>query len=711
MGLVATGNSALLAVLMDQPQKDSTGFIDTVGMPLSEEKILAAPSAPSVAAGASGAITATRYWKISEVINSMAETAASTATAGTALAAEQGALTSIPAPSDSRVIQTRIYASDDGTLYGYVGMITRYRSSGEITSSVTGLEDATWGGTYTGAGSDGFFEVEIMTAATPDTFRWRKNGGSWTSGVAITGSAQTLSDGVTITFAATTGHTVGDVFKYGARSTKFNDNVATPDYTRRPLSASEVAANHGFRGFNPNSVTMMPDQKQEESAEITGYVGKGRSYPGLKSFEFAQAHDLRPGLNAFLGIHQLGEPDSITAIDGTEVFKYVTSPSTAISKPRSFTPLIWEGSPSIRPEMFPGVLVETRTYKFEEGKLHSVEIKLKGTRHSLVGFGTEGTAGTYADNRAPVVVGVLRSDIVSFDVNVTTAPTGGTFKIKCRVNGNAYGSTETTIPYDTGAGNIQKAGTGAPSAWVELVDENGVALGADTGENREPVLIYFPGDCSTLSSNDDWNWLAAGMLIPAVGTGSSPYSGKALRKERESRLAAPHFQFLHDPYGETIATDTSTIAKILDGSLEIDFPLEPVRELDSEAKTPKSYDKTAALGWRFEGTRRYDSRVYQEYVHRDERRGAKLSLLGAPVPNVIPGSVPTSYRSGTIWDVPQFAFSETPKRTVSGRGIITETIVGEAEKSDVDGEDIFIETTYSRRLWLPSGMSLTNASA
>ena len=34
--------------------------------------------------------------------------------------------------------------------------------------------------------------------------------GAWTTGVAVTGSAQTLDDGVTVTFAATTGHTLDD---------------------------------------------------------------------------------------------------------------------------------------------------------------------------------------------------------------------------------------------------------------------------------------------------------------------------------------------------------------------------------------------------------------------------------------------------------------------------------------------------------------------
>jgi hypothetical protein len=72
-----------------------------------------------------------------------------------------------------------------------------------------GLNDATSGGTYSGTGPT-TFDVEIDATGTPDTFKWRKGAAAYTTGVAITGAAQTLSDGVTVTFAATTGHTLAD---------------------------------------------------------------------------------------------------------------------------------------------------------------------------------------------------------------------------------------------------------------------------------------------------------------------------------------------------------------------------------------------------------------------------------------------------------------------------------------------------------------------
>lgn len=80
-----------------------------------------------------------------------------------------------------------------------------------IQTTGSGLSDVTAGGTYSGSTFDTFL-VEITSDGTPDVFKWNKNGGAYTTGVNVTGSAQTLSDGVTITFAATTGHTLADAW-------------------------------------------------------------------------------------------------------------------------------------------------------------------------------------------------------------------------------------------------------------------------------------------------------------------------------------------------------------------------------------------------------------------------------------------------------------------------------------------------------------------
>ncbi len=89
-----------------------------------------------------------------------------------------------------------------------------YTIIGSTTFTGTGLNDATFGGTYTGD-TNKTYRVEIDATGSPDTFKWSDDGGStWqATGVAITGSAQTLNDGVTITFTNTTGHTLGDYWE------------------------------------------------------------------------------------------------------------------------------------------------------------------------------------------------------------------------------------------------------------------------------------------------------------------------------------------------------------------------------------------------------------------------------------------------------------------------------------------------------------------
>lgn len=84
-----------------------------------------------------------------------------------------------------------------------------------ITFSGAGLNDVTFGGTYTGNAVQ-TLRVQIVTAAAPDTYEWSIDGGAtWAvASVAIVAGAMALNyTGVTVTFAATTGHTVGNYWQ------------------------------------------------------------------------------------------------------------------------------------------------------------------------------------------------------------------------------------------------------------------------------------------------------------------------------------------------------------------------------------------------------------------------------------------------------------------------------------------------------------------
>ena len=96
-------------------------------------------------------------------------------------------------------------------------------SIGSITFTGTGLDDMTNGGTFIGASALNYrIEIDGLNPPfDPDEFKWSDDGGStWdATGVTITGSAQTLNNGVTITFGSTSGHTVGDRWDFSTTVT------------------------------------------------------------------------------------------------------------------------------------------------------------------------------------------------------------------------------------------------------------------------------------------------------------------------------------------------------------------------------------------------------------------------------------------------------------------------------------------------------------
>lgn len=117
-------------------------------------------------------------------------------------------------------------------------------ASGTVASEVfdgSGLDDLTSSGTYSAA-DRAQYEIEIDAVGTPDTFKWRVNtisalgvttNGSYTPGVAITGASQSLSNGVAVTFAATTGHTLADKWTievYGQNHHVFKITSTPPPY-------------------------------------------------------------------------------------------------------------------------------------------------------------------------------------------------------------------------------------------------------------------------------------------------------------------------------------------------------------------------------------------------------------------------------------------------------------------------------------------------
>ncbi len=85
-------------------------------------------------------------------------------------------------------------------------------------SGASGLDDATFSGTYSGGTIPNTIDVIIDSTGIPDTFAYSGSNGDGNcptvTNVPITGSAQIICGGVSVTFGATTGHTLYDYWDY-----------------------------------------------------------------------------------------------------------------------------------------------------------------------------------------------------------------------------------------------------------------------------------------------------------------------------------------------------------------------------------------------------------------------------------------------------------------------------------------------------------------
>ena len=105
--------------------------------------------------------------------------------------------------------------NEQTNVYGSVNPVSAGKSAPIAQTTGTGLNDLSVDRTgLTGVESQEY-DIVIDATGAPDTFKWRSRvpAGSWgayTTGVAITGGWQTLSNGVKIKFAATTGHTLNN---------------------------------------------------------------------------------------------------------------------------------------------------------------------------------------------------------------------------------------------------------------------------------------------------------------------------------------------------------------------------------------------------------------------------------------------------------------------------------------------------------------------
>lgn len=608
------------------------------------------------------------------------------------------------------------------------GRLTKPSPPSSDTFAGTGLSDITWGGNFTGD----TWVVTLKTEANPDVFTWTKNSGSSSSDVPITGAAQTLSDGVTVTFAAITGHNATDAWTrdealsvsakaatvsavvaggtgtdrrvvergtvvseaitwavcgtiWDNSTTTFSDDTATLDTSVKLPTADETASNAGFLFLDPDSFDLDASFTQLRSQGLAGSAGQRRGVPGPIKLEGTAKGDFKAADLAPLLMAGAGVATTNAKVAGEPTFRTVISATTAKRTPKTASALVYRGTPDVPPTIITGIGVEELTVNFSGGKIVDKAMKLQGASFTRSGWATKvGGGGTYAGTF--LALG-LRSDALAGSedvyVKVTSAPLVGTFGIKCKVgSGSTYDGSELVGYYNTVSGRMTKGGANFGDG-IELSDENDVRLGFDVGSNRLPYTLIATGDIQNLAVDDEY---LIPFSIPIPGVGSSPYSGYA-----PVFADGPVFTDAH----VTISAG-GTVVEAQSGTFKLTWPKPEKRGLGADARVMRDRASGGFHAVSLSLTRFLDDDDWQALLQADTTASVVVTFEGPPI-QINPG-VFSAYRHSFSTTVPTMEIQST-KRPVANQNDVVETIEFQAVQPADRSVDLYTMTLTSDQGW------------
>jgi hypothetical protein len=150
-------------------------------------------------------------------------------------------------------------------------------TAGPVFFTGTGLSDLLSGGTFTGT-TNRNFRIQIDGIGTPDTFSWTKSSATTTivwdaTLVPISAGTTTLIEGMTITFAADTGHTLNDRWDFITKRPVEQLSLDGGSCSARwNLDGTKTYEPSGCAPLAPSSLSASANQIEEEDA---GYMAGG----------------------------------------------------------------------------------------------------------------------------------------------------------------------------------------------------------------------------------------------------------------------------------------------------------------------------------------------------------------------------------------------------------------------------------------------------
>lgn len=682
----ATGAQALLGVVIDAPS--DTYSIGRAGVDLN---VATAPStAPTTAAGTSGNLTGSFYYRVG-------------------------------------------YGQKNGAMTGPAWSATATAAP----VGTPGLSDFHEVGSFTGSGVH-TWDVIIDSTGTPDTFKWRKDGGAWTAGVACTlvGLPVTLSDGITVYFGATTGHTLGDAFQvttgvistvltvsakrilltviptrspnvigaidrriiersqdagvtwaiagvlYDNTATTFTDNVATLDASKTLPSINQTGSNYGITCLEVDSFDLDPEFSYLKVMALLGTAGTPRSIPGPIKTAGSPKADMRPCELFPTILAGAGLPDSYVQVTGEPTQIATWNATTGKRNPRTISFFGYDGSSAVNPNFLYEMACSELDFAFSGGKIDMITPKFEGANYGLSAPAVPVVqTGTY---RGSFVALGQRYDanalVNSVFIKITDVLSANTVKFTVSVDthasagGGSYSAAKFTLYRNATSLNQTKGGLQYNDS-IEITDQSGNYLGADVGSNRQPFTIVAtaPFDTGDFLVNDIYEILPT-AAIP--GAGSSPYSGVPARFAQGPRFTDAHVTIVQD----------GNVVECTAGSVKFTWPKKSVNALCAGARTVIDLPNEGFFGVALTLTRFLDSSTYRQIIRTDARASIVVKLEGARIP-VNPGVVST-YREALYITLPQVVF-DTVKAPITGQVLVVETLTASAEQPDNPSLDLY----------------------